>query len=92
MSLQNGNIVDGLKLWRENISKKFEGVEECMICFYVLHGTNFQLPRITCRTCKKKFHSACLVSMGIEYYSNFNPFSHNPHLHKMHYKKIFTKI
>ncbi|KAH3724799.1 E3 ubiquitin-protein ligase listerin-like [Dreissena polymorpha] len=57
---QNGNIMDGLRLWKNNIDKKFEGVDECMICFYVLHGTNFQLPRITCRTCKKKFHSACL--------------------------------
>ncbi|XP_052810138.1 E3 ubiquitin-protein ligase listerin-like [Mya arenaria] len=57
---QNGNIIDGLKLWKNNIDKRFEGVDECMICFYVLHGTNFQLPRITCRTCKKKFHSACL--------------------------------
>lgn len=55
--------MDGLKLWKNNIDKRFEGVDECMICFYVLHGTNFQLPRITCRTCKKKFHSACLVSI-----------------------------
>ena len=60
--LQNGNIIDGLELWKNNIDKKFEGVDDCMICFSVLHGTNFQLPRITCKTCKKKFHSACLVS------------------------------
>ncbi|KAL4232926.1 listerin E3 ubiquitin protein ligase 1 [Mactra antiquata] len=57
---QNGNIVDGLQLWKKNIDKRFEGVDECMICFYVLHGTNFQLPRIACKTCKKKFHSSCL--------------------------------
>lgn len=57
---QNGNILDGLKLWKNNIDKRFEGVDECMICFYVLHGTNFQLPRLACRTCKKKFHSSCL--------------------------------
>ncbi|XP_053396155.1 E3 ubiquitin-protein ligase listerin-like [Mercenaria mercenaria] len=57
---QNGNIMDGLRLWKNNIDKRFEGVDECMICFYVLHGTNFQLPRIACRTCKKKFHSSCL--------------------------------
>jgi len=57
---QNGSILDGLTLWKRNIDKKFEGIEECYICFYVLHGSNCQLPRLTCRTCKKKFHSACL--------------------------------
>ena len=34
--------------------------QECYICFYILHGTNHQLPKLACRTCKKKFHSACL--------------------------------
>ena len=54
-------IVDGLTLWKRNVDKKFEGVEECMICFSVVHGTNYQLPTIICRVCKKRFHSACLV-------------------------------
>ncbi|KAK0056651.1 E3 ubiquitin-protein ligase listerin [Biomphalaria pfeifferi] len=57
---QNGSIVEGLRLWKGNIDKKFEGIEDCMICFSVIHGTTFQLPRLTCRTCRKKFHSACL--------------------------------
>ena len=35
-------------------------LQECYICFYILHGTNHQLPKLACRTCKKKFHSACL--------------------------------
>ncbi|EEC09590.1 conserved hypothetical protein [Ixodes scapularis] len=57
---QNGSILDGLALWKRNVDKRFEGVEECMICFYVLHGATCQLPKLTCRTCKKRFHSACL--------------------------------
>jgi len=57
---QNGTILDGLDLWRRNVDKRFEGVEECYICFYILHGSNHQLPKLGCRTCKKKFHSACL--------------------------------
>jgi len=57
---QNGSIVDGLAVWKRNIDKRFEGVEECYICFFVLHGTNHQLPKAACRTCKKKFHGACL--------------------------------
>jgi hypothetical protein len=57
---QNGTILDGLLLWKKNVDKQFEGVEECMICFSVLHGTNYSLPSIGCQTCKKKFHAACL--------------------------------
>ncbi|ESO83675.1 hypothetical protein LOTGIDRAFT_53406, partial [Lottia gigantea] len=57
---QNGTIIEGLKLWKKNIDKRFDGVEDCMICFSVLHGTTFQLPKLQCRTCKKKYHSACL--------------------------------
>ncbi|KAK3098056.1 hypothetical protein FSP39_015648 [Pinctada imbricata] len=57
---QNGSIIDGLRIWKRNIDKRFDGVDDCMICFSVLHSTNFQLPRMVCKTCKKKFHSACL--------------------------------
>lgn len=63
--------MEGLRLWKRNIDKRFEGVEECMVCYAVVHGTNFQLPRVQCRTCKKKFHSACLVCILIVAFSNF---------------------
>ena len=39
-----------------------QGIEECSICYCILH-TNNELPKRTCRTCKKKFHDACLVSV-----------------------------
>ncbi|EEZ97459.2 E3 ubiquitin-protein ligase listerin isoform X2 [Tribolium castaneum] len=57
---QNGRIWDGLSLWNSSLDKKFDGVEECYICFAVLHPGTYQLPKLTCQTCKKKFHSACL--------------------------------
>nr|XP_060626438.1 E3 ubiquitin-protein ligase listerin [Anolis sagrei ordinatus] len=57
---QNGSIMEGLALWKNNVDKRFEGVEDCMICFSVIHGSNYSLPKTACRTCKKKFHSACL--------------------------------
>lgn len=57
---QNGSIIEGLSLWKNNVDKRFEGVEDCMICFSVIHGSNYSLPKKACRTCKKKFHSACL--------------------------------
>ncbi|PIK47997.1 putative E3 ubiquitin-protein ligase listerin [Apostichopus japonicus] len=60
LTKQNGTIMDGLALWRQNVDKRFEGIEECTICYSVIHGANCSLPKIGCRTCKKKFHSACL--------------------------------
>ncbi len=39
-----------------------QGIEECSICYCILH-TNNELPKRTCRTCKKKFHDACLVNL-----------------------------
>uniref|UniRef100_A0A8C5PC41 E3 ubiquitin-protein ligase listerin n=1 Tax=Leptobrachium leishanense TaxID=445787 RepID=A0A8C5PC41_9ANUR len=57
---QNGSIMEGLALWKNNVDKRFEGVEDCMICFSVIHGSNYSLPKKACRTCKKKFHSECL--------------------------------
>ena len=53
--------MDGLLLWKSNLDKHFSGIEDCMICFSVIHGSLYSLPKMTCRTCKKKFHSACLV-------------------------------
>ena len=60
--------MDGLLLWKNNLDKHFSRADDCMICFSVIHATNYSLPKMVCRTCKKKFHSACLVSV---------PMSHN---------------
>ncbi|XP_017770844.1 PREDICTED: E3 ubiquitin-protein ligase listerin [Nicrophorus vespilloides] len=57
---QNGRIWDALSLWNNNLDKKFDGVEECYICFAVLHPGTYQLPKLSCKTCRKKFHAACL--------------------------------
>lgn len=59
---QNGSIWDGLTLWKRNLDRKFEGVEECYVCYSVIHQETCQLPKLTCKTCRKKFHGQCLVS------------------------------
>ncbi|KAK7300853.1 hypothetical protein RJT34_11704 [Clitoria ternatea] len=57
---QNGALAEAIGIWKRNFDKEFEGVEECPICYSVIHTTNHGLPRLACKTCKHKFHSACL--------------------------------
>ncbi|XP_053980359.1 E3 ubiquitin-protein ligase listerin-like [Hylaeus volcanicus] len=57
---QNGSVWDGLALWKRNLDKKFAGVEECYICFSIFHLSTYQIPKLSCHTCRKKFHTACL--------------------------------
>ncbi|XP_046741676.1 E3 ubiquitin-protein ligase listerin isoform X2 [Diprion similis] len=57
---QNGSIWDGLTLWKNNLDKRFSGVEECYICFSIVHATTNQIPKLSCHTCRKKFHTPCL--------------------------------
>lgn len=59
---QNGTIGEALIMWKNNLDKKFEGIEECYICASILQGMTFETPRVCCKICKKKFHSHCLVS------------------------------
>lgn len=53
---QNGRLYNGIFIWKRNLDRKYEGVEECYVCYSVIHQENLQLPRLTCKTCKKKFH------------------------------------
>uniref|UniRef100_A0A0D9VAZ7 E3 ubiquitin-protein ligase listerin n=1 Tax=Leersia perrieri TaxID=77586 RepID=A0A0D9VAZ7_9ORYZ len=57
---QNGAIAEAINTWKSNFDKEFEGVEECPICYSILHTSNHSLPRLACKTCRHKFHGACL--------------------------------
>nr|TKW07724.1 hypothetical protein SEVIR_7G326000v2 [Setaria viridis] len=39
---------------------EFEGAEKCPICCSILHTSDHSLPRLACKTCRHKFHGACL--------------------------------
>ncbi|GAB4824288.1 hypothetical protein Ancab_007175 [Ancistrocladus abbreviatus] len=57
---QNGALAEAIRIWKSNFDKAFEGIDECPICYSVMHTSNHSLPRLACKTCKHKFHSACL--------------------------------
>lgn len=57
---QNGALSEAVQMWKRNVDREFEGVEECPICYSIIHTSNHTLPGLACKTCKHKFHSACL--------------------------------
>ncbi|KAJ6599995.1 hypothetical protein DFH09DRAFT_1355983 [Mycena vulgaris] len=57
---QNGRIVDGISLFKKNVTLHFEGQVECAICYSIISVMDGSLPRKPCKTCKNRFHSGCL--------------------------------
>jgi len=57
---QDGSIIDAILLWKRSLDSHFDGVECCPICYAVFHASNYSLPRLACKTCKNKFHHACM--------------------------------
>jgi len=60
LASQNGTLYDAMLVWKRNVDKHLDGIEECPICYSVVESTTHTLPNLACRTCKKKFHSFCL--------------------------------
>ena len=58
----NGALGAALQLWRANVEREFEGVEPCPICYMCIHAGSSALPRLPCRQCRNRFHSACLYN------------------------------
>ncbi|KAF9458921.1 hypothetical protein BDZ94DRAFT_1068633 [Collybia nuda] len=56
----NGRIVDGLGLFKKNVTLHFEGQVECAICYSIISVMDGTLPRKPCKTCKNRFHAGCL--------------------------------
>eukprot|EP01119_Soliformovum_irregulare_P018327 TRINITY_DN559_c3_g2_i2.p1 TRINITY_DN559_c3_g2~~TRINITY_DN559_c3_g2_i2.p1 ORF type:complete len:120 (+),score=20.20 TRINITY_DN559_c3_g2_i2:80-439(+) len=57
---QDGTLLDAILLWKSSLDRHFEGVECCPICYSLVHITSHTLPNLACKTCKNKFHSACM--------------------------------
>lgn len=59
---QDASILEAILSWKSSMMKKFEGMEPCYICYGIFHVSNSSTPNLTCKTCKNKFHAACLVN------------------------------
>lgn len=59
---QDATVLDAALLWQNSLNKHFDGTELCPICYALFHASNYSLPTHPCKTCKTKFHSACLFT------------------------------
>jgi len=55
-----GSMGNALLVWVHNFALFFDGLEDCPICYSVVHAQTGAAPRKPCPTCKYKFHSECL--------------------------------
>lgn len=58
---RGGNILDILQNWQSNVENHFEGIEDCSICYSIIGLLDRSVPTKQCKTCKQKFHGACLL-------------------------------
>ncbi|XP_013682421.2 E3 ubiquitin-protein ligase listerin-like [Brassica napus] len=75
---QNGALSEAIRIWKRNSDKEFEGVEDCPICYSVIHTVNHSLPRRACVTCKYKFHKACLDKWFLTSHKKVCPLCQSP--------------
>ncbi|KAL0843615.1 hypothetical protein Bca101_016861 [Brassica carinata] len=75
---QNGALAEAIKIWKRNSDKEYEGVEDCPICYSVIHPVNHSLPRRACVTCKYKFHKACLDKWFLTSHKKVCPLCQSP--------------
>ncbi|PWN44482.1 hypothetical protein IE81DRAFT_345709 [Ceraceosorus guamensis] len=66
---KNGLVFDALLLFKRNAEAMFAGYEgsECAICYSIIGGESgsLMLPTKKCATCKKPFHSSCLLRWSL---------------------------
>lgn len=76
----NYGIKDALIGWKNNMEKELQGIDECAICFCVIHPTSKKLPEKKCKTCKKKLHTECVHKWFQQSQKNDCPLCKSPFL------------
>jgi hypothetical protein len=75
---QQGTLAEAIRLWKQNIDKRFEGVDDCMICYSTVHVVTGALPKLRCRTCANTYHADCIYKWFRESGKSNCPMCQNP--------------
>ncbi|KAF4438672.1 hypothetical protein F53441_12745 [Fusarium austroafricanum] len=77
ITFSNGNIIDGLQVFKRNILGALKGQSECAICYSII-STDKRMPDKRCTTCKNLFHRTCLYKWFQTSSQNTCPLCRNP--------------
>lgn len=77
ITFSNGNIIDGLQVFRRNIVGALKGQGECAICYSII-SSDKKTPDKRCTTCKNLFHRVCLYKWFSTSNQNTCPLCRNP--------------
>ncbi|KAK2616896.1 hypothetical protein QQS21_000274 [Conoideocrella luteorostrata] len=77
ITLANGSIIDGLQVFKRNISAALQGQSECAICYSMI-SEDKRMPDKRCSTCSNLFHRTCLYKWFQTSNQNSCPLCRNP--------------
>lgn len=77
ITFSNGNIIDGLQVFKRNIVGALKGQSECAICYSIISADK-RMPDKRCTTCKNLFHRTCLYKWFQSSNQNTCPLCRNP--------------
>lgn len=77
ITFSNGNIIDGLQVFKRNIVGALKGQGECAICYSII-SSDKRMPDKRCTTCKNLFHRTCLYKWFQSSNQNTCPLCRNP--------------
>ncbi|EGX88716.1 RING zinc finger protein, putative [Cordyceps militaris CM01] len=77
ITFSNGNIIDGLQVFKRNIVGALRGHSECAICYSIVSADK-RIPDKRCTTCKNLFHRTCLYKWFQSSNQNTCPLCRNP--------------
>ncbi|KAH7324713.1 hypothetical protein B0I35DRAFT_349073 [Stachybotrys elegans] len=77
ITFSNGNIIDGLQVFKRNIIGALKGQSECAICYSII-STDKRMPDKRCTTCNNLFHRTCLYKWFQTSNQNTCPLCRNP--------------
>lgn len=78
MLRRTSKFMEVINLWKINIDQKSMGVQECYICYFILHLFDGSFPKYVCIHCGNKFHNKCIDKWRLGYKKNNCPLCRKP--------------
>lgn len=75
---ENSSILELILAWKDHVERELEGIEDCFICYYLVHPTDKSLPNLPCQVCNNKFHKLCIQKWFNSSHNANCPLCRNP--------------